>query len=112
MEASMISRSAIRVFACILSGSILLFAQYTTASLGGSVSDQSGAVVPAARVTVTNVDTGFKQTAETDATGAFLFARLPVGPYELRVDKEGFPTYVQTGISLAVNQDATIRVTM
>ena len=106
----MISRSAIRAFACILSGSILLFAQYTTASLGGSVSDQSGAVVPAARLTVTNVDTGFKQTTDTDASGAFLFARLPIGPYDSAWRRKAFPTYEQAGITLAVNQDASLRV--
>jgi len=108
----MITRRAPALFVCFLCCSIPLFAQYTTASLGGSVSDQSGAVVPDARVTATNADTGFTQSTRSDVTGAFLFARLPIGPYELRVEKEAFLTYVQTGITLAVNQDASVRVTL
>src|SRR5215471_18322998 len=97
---------------CILCCSLPLLAQYTTASLGGSVSDESGALVPAARVTVRNVDTGFKQTTSSDASGAFLFSRLPVGRYELQVEKEGFSSYLQAGITLAVNQDASVRVAL
>src|SRR5512136_662491 len=98
------------LIACILCFSFPLIAQYTTASLGGSVSDESGAVVPDARVTIRNVDTGFTQNAMSDGTGAFLFSRLPVGRYELKVEKEGFSSYVQAGITLAVNQDANQRV--
>jgi len=103
---------ALAVIACILCCSLPLLAQYTTASLGGSVSDESGALVPDARLAVRNVDTGFAQTTSSDASGAFLFSRLPVGRYELRVEKEGFSTYVQAGITLAVNQDASQRVTL
>jgi len=87
-------------------------AQYTTASFGGTVVDSSNAVLPDARVTVRNVDTGFAQSAATDAAGAFLFSRLPVGNYELRVERPGFSTYVQTGITLAVNQAVNQTVTM
>jgi hypothetical protein len=54
-----------------------------------------------------NVDTGFSQSATTDQSGAFLFPRLPVGNYELRVELPGFSTYVQTGITLTVDQAAT-----
>src|SRR3954452_3547274 len=106
----MITRWALALVFRVLCCSAPLFAQYTTASLGGGVSDQSGAVVPDARLTATNAETGFTQTTTSDVTGAFLFARLPIGRYEMRVEKEGFPPYVQTGITLAVNQDATVRV--
>ena len=106
----MIPTRALVLLACLLFCSVPVLAQYTTASLGGSVTDESGALVPDARVTVRNVDTGFTQNTSSDTTGAFLFARLPIGRYELRVEKEGFPTYVQAGITLAVNQDATVNV--
>ncbi len=59
-------------------------AQYTTASLSGTVTDSTGAVLPEAKITARNVDTGFTQTVTSDASGAFLFAQLPVGNYELR----------------------------
>lgn len=89
-----------------------LGAQYTTASLGGTISDSSGASVPEARVTVRNVGTGFTQNATSAATGAFLFSRLPVGAYELRVEKQGFGTFTQSGIRLSVDQMATQNVTL
>jgi hypothetical protein len=89
-----------------------LFAQYTTASLGGTVSDASGASVPDARVTVRNLDTGFTQSTESAASGAFLFSRLPLGSYEMRVEKAGFGTYAQAGIKLTVDQMATQNVTL
>ena len=89
-----------------------LHAQFTTASLGGTVQDSTGAVVPEAQVVVRNVDTGLEQSAATEPTGAYLFSRLPIGTYELRVEKEGFNAYVQAGITLTVNQAATQDVTL
>lgn len=105
-------RSVIFLTVCVLCCTFPLFAQYTTASLGGSVSDESGAMVPDARLTARNADTGFTETTSSDATGAFLFSRLPIGRYTLRVEKGGFPTYEQAGITLAVNQDASLRVVL
>ena len=87
-------------------------AQVTTASLDGTVVDTSRAVVTDANVTVRNMDTGFKQTVQTDALGVFLFPRLPVGNYRLTVEKPGFFTYVQDGITLTVNRTATQAVTL
>jgi Carboxypeptidase regulatory-like domain/TonB dependent receptor len=86
--------------------------QYTTASFGGTVVDPNSAVLPQSQVTVRNVDTGFTQTATTDESGAFLFPRLPVGSYELRVERTGFSRYVQTGITLTVDQAASLTVVM
>ncbi|MGH9665256.1 MAG: carboxypeptidase-like regulatory domain-containing protein, partial [Bryobacteraceae bacterium] len=66
---------------------------------------------PGANITVRNTATGFTQ-AMTSATGSFLFPRLPVGSYELRVEKQGFASYVQTGITLVVDQAANIAVAL
>ena len=46
------------------------------------------------------------------SAGAFLFSRLPIGNYELTVEKQGFSTYVQTGITLTVNQSANQTVSL
>jgi hypothetical protein len=89
-----------------------LSAQFTTASFNGTVVDASGGVVPDAKVTIRNIDTGFKQAVTTDAVGVFLFPRLPVGNYRLTVEKPGFFTYVQDGITLTVNRAATQAVTL
>ena len=105
------SRSTLSiVFAFLFCGS--LQAQFTTASLGGTVTDASGAVVTDARVTARNTETGFQQTATTTSAGAFIVPRLPVGSYELRVEKPGFALYVQSGITLVVNQAATVTITL
>ena len=99
------------VAVCVLCVSPV-YAQYTTASLGGNVVDSNNAVLPQSLVTVRNVDTGFARRATTDASGAFLFPGLPVGSYELRVERPGFSTYVQTGITLTVDQAANQTVVL
>lgn len=106
----------IPIFAVLLALPVLftsrLAAQFTTATLSGTVADQSGAAIPEAKVTVLNLDTGFSQTVSSGPAGDYLFSRLPVGKYKLTVEKEGLNTYVQSGIELAVNQAATQNVTM
>jgi len=104
-----ISRIVGLVLLCALCYSPLQ-AQYTTASLGGNVVDASGAAVPDAKVTIRNTGTGFTQDTTTAASGSFLFPRLPVGAYELRVEKGGFAAYVQSGITLVVDQAANVSV--
>ena len=93
-------------------GNNLVFAQFTTASLGGTVTDSSGGAVTGAQVTVNNADTGLTRTVTTGADGAYLFPVLPIGTYRLTVDKSGFSAYAQTGITLTVNQTASQAVTL
>jgi hypothetical protein len=87
-------------------------AQYTTASLGGTVEDPAGAVVPGASVTVENEDTGLSRTSTSQPDGRFQFPALPIGHYKMTVTKSGFATYVQTGIILNVNEVATQNVAL
>jgi hypothetical protein len=89
-----------------------LAAQFTTASLGGTVTDPSGAAIPGATVTVQNTETGLTRTAKSGTGGDYLFPALPVGTYKLTVEKTGFQTYIQSGIDLAVNQSATQMVAL
>ena len=93
---------------CSLAAVFVLFtgafasAQLSTAQLSGRVSDESGAVLPGATITVTQTETGFTRTDVTDADGAYVLPNLPPGPYRLEVMLQGFRTYVQTGIVLQV----------
>lgn len=96
---------SILAMACF--GNTLLNAQYTTASLGGTVVDSSGGVVPGATVTVQNTGTDLTKRMLSGADGSYLFPILPVGTYTLRVEKTGFKTYEQSGILLTVNQAVT-----
>lgn len=79
-----------------------------SATLSGTVTDQSGAAVLGAEVTARNLDTALSRSTITDRTGRYQLFALPVGRYEIRVKKDGFAEAVRTGISLVVGQDATV----
>lgn len=85
-------------------------AQLYTGSITGVVTDPSGAVVPDAGVTLTDVNKGYAHTARTDSVGRYLLRSLPPGTYNLKVEMKGFRTYIQEGINLEVNQNATVDV--
>jgi hypothetical protein len=84
-----------------------LFGQ-VSAVVSGNVQDPSGAFIGGAAVTVKSIDTGAVRTASTDSSGLYQVFSLPVGRYEIRVQKSGFADEVRTGIQLVVNQSATI----
>lgn len=88
------------------------FAQSSTGSISGTVSDQKEAVIAGATVTVRNVDTGFSRTATVDSSGRYNFVNLPIGSYEVSVESPNFAKYVQTGIVLVVNQNAVVDATL
>jgi Carboxypeptidase regulatory-like domain/TonB-dependent Receptor Plug Domain len=87
-------------------------AQSSTGSLSGTVADEQQSVIPGANVSVRNTATGFARTSVSDADGRFKFINLPIGAYELKIEAPNFAKYVQTGITLDVNQDAVIGVTL
>ena len=89
-----------------------LLAQQITGSIRGTVTDPSGAVVESASVTARQTETGLSRTTTTDHAGAYLLLELPVGHYQLQVERTGFQTYSQDGISLDVNETATIPVAL
>ncbi len=80
----------------------------TSATVSGTVSDSTGAVIQGAAVTVTDVDTGTSRGVTTDAAGRYLVPSLPVGNYEVRASKSGFSDEDRTGIKLVVGQSATV----
>jgi hypothetical protein len=84
-------------------------AQVTTATLYGIVVDESGAVLPGATVTVTHEGTAMTRTTVTNESGEFALSALPIGPYRVRIELEGFKAQVHTGLSLASAQ--TVRQT-
>jgi Carboxypeptidase regulatory-like domain/TonB-dependent Receptor Plug Domain len=78
------------------------------ASISGTVTDQSGAVVPGAEVTVHDTETGATRTAATDGTGHYDVVALPIGNYEVSVKKQGFQENRRPGILLAIEQEANL----
>jgi Carboxypeptidase regulatory-like domain len=85
-------------------------AQQITGSIRGTVQDPSGAIVQSASVSARQTETGLTRTAITDPNGAYVLVELPVGHYELQVEAKGFRKYVQQGITLNVNETATIPI--
>lgn len=90
--------------------SVSLLAQLITSQLTGTVLDPSGAGVPNATVTATNMGTGFTQTTTATSQGEYRFPSLPVGTYEVSVAAPGFKTYTQQGVTLATSQTVTLPV--
>lgn len=87
------------------------WAQFTS-SIDGTVTDPTGALVPAATVTATNEDTGVAQTVQTSSAGYFRFPALSAAPYSLRVGLAGFKTRVLEHIRLQAAQTKTINVSL
>lgn len=90
----------------------LLFAQEYRATLVGTVADPSGASVPEARVSATNIETQVTSALVTGADGNFVIPFLPPGNYSLRVEKEGFKTTSRGPIELRINDRTRIDVTL
>lgn len=89
-----------------------MIGQSTTASIAGTVADEKQSVIVSATVTARNVDTGFSRNVQTDGEGRYNFVNLPIGAYEVTVEAPNFAKYVQTGITLLVNQNAVIDVAL
>jgi hypothetical protein len=86
-------------------------AQVTGATLSGTVTDASGAVVAGAQVSVRNTATGIANDATTDSAGFYTAANLTPGPYEVKVTAKGFNTAI-TNVTLAVGAQQTLNVPM
>jgi hypothetical protein len=80
--------------------------QAFTATLSGTVTDSSGAVIPRATVQLTSVERGIIRTFNTGDAGNFSFQLLPPADYDLKVEMGGFQSYEQRGISLAAGASA------
>jgi hypothetical protein len=87
------------------------FAQ-DTATLTGTIRDNTGAVIPNASVTLKNSATGIVHELKTNSSGEYVAAALPPGQYNLSVSVPGFRKYQADGVILRVAQNARIDVTM
>ncbi|HZR57620.1 MAG TPA: TonB-dependent receptor, partial [Terriglobales bacterium] len=83
-----------------------------TATLSGTVSDSSGALLANAKVILISKDRGITRTFQTDGTGNYAFSLLPPAVYSLQAEAPGFKTYIQDGVSLAAGQTAQQAITL
>jgi len=89
-----------------------LDAQVRTATISGTATDSSGAVLVGAKIEVKNLGTGITQSAITDSQGRYSIPDLPVGEYEVRASATGFQTVVRTGITLTVGSQPVADFTL
>ncbi|MBI4468410.1 MAG: TonB-dependent receptor [Acidobacteria bacterium] len=82
--------------------------QVASATLNGIVTDPTGAVVPQARVTTRNLQTGLTRSVDTNADGYYVAPALPPGPYLVTAEKSGFQESKGAEITLTVGQMATL----
>lgn len=87
-------------------------AQATTADLVGSIQDPSGAGIPAATIVITNVATNVEHRSTSEKNGEYRIGQLPPGDYSIAVEAAGFSKLVQSGVSLQVNQQARLNLTL
>ena len=87
-------------------------AQITTATISGTIKDETGGVLPGVDIVVTNIETGLTRSSVSDSQGYFVVQGLAPGRYEARASLQGFATGVQNGIVLAVAQQAALTLTL
>ena len=87
-------------------------AQQETATITGAVTDASGAIIPRAAVTVTNVHTNQSVRTESDDRGLYVVPSLRPGEYSVTAESSGFPKTVRSGITLQVAQVARVDITL
>ncbi len=110
MGRSMPSARTLTLFLMALLTSLNVSGQQITGSIRGSVSDPSAAIVQGATVTAKHTETGLIRTSVTDRQGEYVLVELPIGHYQLEVRAPGFQKYLQQGISLDVNETATVSI--
>jgi len=99
-------------FLLILAFSLAAAAQTFRGTILGTVSDTSGAAVVGAKVTVRNVATGLVRETETTGDGSYAVPELPIGTYDVTVEKSGFQTSVTKGVVVEVAHDRRVDATL
>ncbi len=102
---------------CVLCALLLLtagfgFSQAVNGTLLGTVTDSSGAIIPNAKVTVTEVNTGVNRSGQTNESGNYTFPDMAPGQYAVTVEVSGFKKETRKDIALTVNSSTRIDVQM
>src|SRR5689334_5252119 len=98
------------VFSCFLVSSALSLLGQSLSSLNGVVYDPSGAVVPSARITLENADTGALRETVSDNAGRYSIPQVQPGTYRITAKAEGFADVVISDLRLLVNVPATVNI--
>jgi hypothetical protein len=87
-------------------------AQTSNATLGGTVSDATGALIPGVSISATNTATGIVSTAVTNEAGAYQFASLQTGTYTVTAELPGFQTQTRSGVQVGVSQQVRLNFSL
>jgi hypothetical protein len=98
----------LRFFIFGLVSSVSLLAQVVGGSIHGTVTDESGATLIAAKVLIKNEETGGERSLTTDSAGRYNIPSIAIGSYRISAAKGGFQTEVKTGINLVVGQASQV----
>jgi hypothetical protein len=101
-------KTVIHVLVCSILLTAGVFAQTYQGRILGLVSDQSGAVIPQAKVTITNTSTGVSRILETSGAGEYVAPNLEPGPYTVTVEAAGFERFQRVGLQLEVARDIRV----
>jgi hypothetical protein len=110
-QGTKIQNLAIRLCAVAFWSTSIIWGQFTS-QIEGTVLDPSRAVIPAAAVTLENVDSGIKLSAVTNPSGYFRFPTLPAATFKVTVAAPGFQPEAVTGIRLELGETRTVNVTL
>ena len=99
------------IFLILITAPVLL-AQGTSASISGTVTDETGGIIPGVTVMLTNLDQGTSRSVVSDDEGRYRAPQLVVGTYEVKGELVGFQTSVRSGIDLNVGRSAVVNLTM
>ena len=103
---------SVAILALILFIAAPTWGQVVGGAITGVVRDTTGAAVPDATVTLTNLETHSQRTVASNDVGRYSVPSVAVGHYELRVSKSGFQSQVRTGIDIVIGQTIAVDVTL
>src|SRR5947209_1067763 len=100
------------LFALLLCAPVSLWGQATGGRVRGTVSDPSGAVIPAIKVSLASEATRATRDTQTNSNGDYVFLEVPVGTYTIESGATGFKKYVRKGITVELNQVVQIDIVL
>src|SRR5438132_8885777 len=100
------------LFALLLCAPVSLWGQATGGRVRGTVSDPSGAVIPAIKVSLASEATRVTRDTQTNSNGDYAFLEVPVGTYTIESGATGFKKYVRKGITVELNQVVQIDIVL
>ncbi|MBI3681796.1 MAG: TonB-dependent receptor [Acidobacteria bacterium] len=104
--------SHLLLFSCAFALPLFGQSEVGGATLNGAITDPTGAAVAGAKITVSNPETGYSRASESNESGLYTLVRLPVGRYDMLVEKQGFKPTRRTGLGLAIGAVATLNIAL